>query len=475
MKSFAQHESDVRKIASKLKEYASSDHSKKVRFYHGGTHSTRKQEVDKYFFIDISHLNEVIEVKKEEKYALVEPNVSMDKLVSITLEYGLIPSLIMEFPGITVGGGVNGATIESSSFKHEQLNDICEEYEVVLGDGEIKKISRTQNDDLFYGITGTYGTLCLLTLIKVRLINAPKFVHVTFYPTKGYTETLGFIESEIKKGEADYIEGIVFDKNHSLVILGKRTNESNLPIKTFSKNLDTWFYEHAKLIRRKERIYEELIPIVDYEFRYNRGAFWMADYGFPLLHIPNNRITRFLLSPVLNTRKLYDALHALNVSQNYFIQDFYCPMDKALDLLNFSGEKLGIFPIWLCPMKSTKTLQKLSPDYNPKSEMLIDVGVYGQSKKFLADTIGLNREFEKYCNKINARKMLYAHSYYTEEEFWEIYDKDWYEYLRTKYKAKEVFPDIWDKVHVSEKYKETKAKGILKVFLETLLWKHINS
>lgn len=42
----------------------------------------------------------------------------MDRLVEETLKYGLIPPVVMEFPGITVGGGYSGTSGESSSFKH---------------------------------------------------------------------------------------------------------------------------------------------------------------------------------------------------------------------------------------------------------------------------------------------------------------------------------------------------------------------
>lgn len=42
----------------------------------------------------------------------------MDRLVEETLKYGLIPPVVMEFPGITAGGGYSGTSGESSSFKH---------------------------------------------------------------------------------------------------------------------------------------------------------------------------------------------------------------------------------------------------------------------------------------------------------------------------------------------------------------------
>jgi FAD/FMN-containing dehydrogenase len=55
--------------------------------------------------VDASQLSHVLKVDTVKKIALVEPNVPMDKLVEATLEYGLIPPVVMEIPGITAGGG----------------------------------------------------------------------------------------------------------------------------------------------------------------------------------------------------------------------------------------------------------------------------------------------------------------------------------------------------------------------------------
>src|SRR5207248_4707989 len=70
--------------------------------------------------IYISNFNDVLEVNTEDMYALVEPSVSMDRLVKATLEYGLLPPVVMEFPGITAGGAVNGAKIGRASCRERE-------------------------------------------------------------------------------------------------------------------------------------------------------------------------------------------------------------------------------------------------------------------------------------------------------------------------------------------------------------------
>lgn len=88
-----------------------------------------------------------------------KPNVPMDKLVEATLEHGLIPPVIMEFPGITVGGGYAGSAGESSSFKYGYFDQTINSVEMILANGEVVNASKTTHPDLFKGAAGALGTL----------------------------------------------------------------------------------------------------------------------------------------------------------------------------------------------------------------------------------------------------------------------------------------------------------------------------
>ncbi|KAG6040080.1 hypothetical protein E4U41_001421 [Claviceps citrina] len=49
-------------------------------------------------------------------------------------------------------------------------------------------------------------------------------------------------------------------------------------------------------------------PLVDYLFRYDRGAFWVGKYSFRYFLTPFNRTTRFLLDRFMHTRVMYRVL-----------------------------------------------------------------------------------------------------------------------------------------------------------------------
>ena len=137
------------------------------------------------------------------------------------------------------------------------------------------------------------------------------------------------------------------------------------------------------------------------------------------------------------------------------------PFENAYEFFKFSNNDLNIYPIWLCPLKKD-TEVKLLPTYS-KSLLYINIGIYGRPKN-ASNIIKLNQDIETKVKNLKGRKWLYAHSYYTEEEFWNIYDLPWYSELRKKYHAEIVFPDIYEKVHVKGKIEASIAKGIFRFF-----------
>ena len=127
------HEEEVARISAAVKDLF--DRKQSFRIFHGSTNSTRPAHDD--HFVDISSLSNVLKVDRNSRTAIVEPNVPMDTLVRTTLAHGMIPPVVMEFPGITVGGGYAGSAGESSSFKYGYFNETVKSVEMVLGNGEV--------------------------------------------------------------------------------------------------------------------------------------------------------------------------------------------------------------------------------------------------------------------------------------------------------------------------------------------------
>ena len=447
------HKDVVGKIAASVQRYFKR--REPFRIYHGSTNSTRQTADHRENIVDISLLSRVLKVDANTRTALVEPNVPMDRLVESTLKHSLIPPVVMEFPGITAGGGFAGTGGESSSFKYGYFNETVKSVEIVLGDGTIVTASDKENRDLFHSASGAVGSLGITTLLEIQLIQAKKYVKATYHPSRSIPETIEKIKAETLNPALDYVDGILFSKKHGVVITGSLTDDLPNPsqIQRFSDANDPWYYLHVK----EKALWGvqpvvEYIPVSEYLFRYDRGGFWVGASAFEYFKFPFNRYTRWFLDDFLHTRMLYRALHASEQHKNYVIQDLALPFSTAGKFIDYSIHSFNIWPLWLCPLRQTR-LPTLHPHFSETEadgqtlKPMLNVGLWGfgptQHDKFVAK----NRELELKLRELEGMKWLYAHTYYEENEFWELFDRPWYDDLRRKYNAESLL-SIWHKVKV---------------------------
>jgi hypothetical protein len=201
-----------------------------------------------------------------------------------------------------------------------------------------------------------------------------------------------------------------------------------------------------------------VIPIVDYLFRYDRGAFWMGKYAFQYFMMPLNRFTRWALDRFMHTRVMYHALHESGQAQRYIIQDIAIPYPAGKQFIEYVDKSRGFYPLWLCPLNCNHRLP-MNPHSAPDSTKLLNVGVWGPGPTDYGQVVDVNRKLEKRVLELSGMKWLYAHTYYTEEEFWRIYDRKWYDTLRAKYDATSLL-SVYDKVKVNADVHRKMMSGV---------------
>ena len=454
------HDRIVSRLAAQVRTYA--ERGERFRINHGSSNSTRPTSTGN--LLDISVLNNILFISKGEtclgldSYCLVEPNVPMDKLVEATLQCGLVPPVVMEFPGITVGGGFSGTSAESSSFRCGFFSDNVHEVEMILGNGQVVKASNDHHQDLFLAAAGALGTLGVVTAVKMRLVPAKRFVHVRYSRLGNFPDAISEFR-KMKAGSFEYLDAIMYSKQHTVAITGTLVDEELLPahasIKTFSNAADDWFYRHVRtktiqLVPGSEA--EDYVPLAEFLFRYDRGGFWVGEMGYDYFrHIPFNGFMRWLLDDFSHTRTLYHALHATGVTRELVVQDVTVPWDQATEFIDHIADELAIWPLWLCPLGKTRM-----PSFHPvtssapesglsTSDEMLSVGIWGWGPKDRDRFLASNRGLEAKLEELNGRKWLYAHMFYTEEEFWRLYDREWYKSLREKYHATSLV-NIYDKI-----------------------------
>lgn len=420
--------------------------------------------------IDLSSLNSVLSIDPDAMTATVEPRITCKKLCENLLRFGFIPCVVPEFTSITVGGAIMGSALESTSHKEGQFNDTCLEYECILGDGSRIMASPKENSDLFYGLSGSYGSLALLTKATLRLKRAQSTVLLTMRRVEDTKEMFSLLRAPCAE---EFLEGMMLAENLGAVISGNQTDHTNsLPVCRMNKSWSKWYYQHvAEATQKKER--KECIPLMDYLFRTDRGAFWMGRYllsfwtmfqillrlnrnTLPLklrensslytsLKVPN-LLFRLLFGWELSSKRLYNLWHSIpnQIAENlFFVHDFYSPAERAEEIYTLFQKKTGIFPVMLCPIKGTKTPQFFAPHYGESD--FINIGLYGIPRS-TQSVPALSKELEEEIVAFGGRKMLYSFTYYSEEQFAKIYDCKRAERLRKKYHAEKRFLPLYNKI-----------------------------
>jgi Delta24-sterol reductase len=320
----------------------------------------------------------------------------------------------------------------------------------VLANGDVVTASASENPDLFKGAAGSVGTLGITTKLELKLIPARRFVKLVYHPYSSVHETIKALRKATEDPQNDYVDGIMYSPSHGVLMTGQLTDDipaTEQPQK-FSGSWDPWFYLHAQR-KPTGTLSTDYIPTAEYLFRYDRGGFWVGTQAFRYFNfVPFNRYTRWFLNDFMHTRMMYRALHAGDMSFGYMIQDLSLPYDTAEDFIHYTAEKLGIWPLWLCPLRAIE-----SPTFHPCTEKdglsqpMLNIGLWGTAS---TDTEAFVRE----------NRDLYSHTYYTEEEFWKLYDQPWYQELRQRYSAT-TLPTVYDKVKVDIVRQRQKQMGNL--------------
>ena len=472
MESMQRHDDAVAKIACDVRRFY--DDKRPFRIFHGSTNSTRPPAYRRSAIIDTSGLKDVLKIDTVRKTVVVEPNVRMDSLAEATLSAGFLPLVTMELPAITVGGGYAGLSGESSSFRYGLFSDTVNWVEVVLANGQVVKASPEQNPDLFYACGGSLGTLGVVTVLELRLMEAKKYVELTYHPFSSTASAFKHMQTCMAETDVEFVDGISYGPEHGCIMAGRLTNilGKDQTLQRFSRPQDPWFYVHAeRMLKRHNTSFVVTIPVLEYLFRYDRGAFWGGYYAFKYFITPFNRITRYVLDRFMRAEVMFHALHESGLADKYIVQDIAVPFSNIEKFLSFLDQNFGSYPLWLCPIRrslDTSTSPITTPTLGSREDMVVNVGIWCPGPADRDAFARKNRELEQRTHELQGSKCLYARTYYTEDEFWKVYDRDRYLSLREKYHALSL-PTIYDKVK-AENPKPGNAQKKLSERLRSWVW-----
>jgi cytokinin dehydrogenase len=123
-----------------------------------------------------------------------------------SLASGLVPPVLTNHLGVTLGGTHSTGGIGISSFRFGSQADNCRALEVVTGAGEIVRCSAAEEEHLFHHVLGGLGQFGVLTKVKVALRTPKRWVRTDAFI---YDDVGGFIEDlrpMVESGHIDYVD-----------------------------------------------------------------------------------------------------------------------------------------------------------------------------------------------------------------------------------------------------------------------------
>jgi delta24-sterol reductase len=406
--------------------------------------------------IDLSSFIDILEINEEDQTITVEPLVTCGQITKFLLDLGWTLEVVPELDDLTIGGLVNGFGIETSSHKYGLFQSTCNEFEIILPNGDIKICSKKLNEDIFRVIPWSYGTVGFLLSVKIKIIPAKKFCCLMYIPYHDQKTFLEKFREASNDTRHDFVEGILYGPNKGVLILGKQTdNIQRGYIHELGRFWSPWFYKHIEkeylngyyLTQFGTSGYEN-IPLRAYYHRHTKSLFWEMETIIPF---GNNVFFRFLFGWVcppkisflkFTTTKKLDKLN----KEYHVIEDYLVPIDKLEEITNIQNEDIGVYPIWLCPCKIEPTDGLLNTG-SSRNELYVDVGIYGIPKdleKFQHEEF--HNKFESYLRSIKGFQALYAQTYQTEEEFRKMFDHTLYDKVRQEFGCGQFLPSVFEKV-----------------------------
>lgn len=425
------HEQKIDRIIKQLKECKSTEpvSLKKKAVSHEVPKLSDKRYSDEK--IDLSDLNEILHINTEKRICIAEPGVTFIDLVTATMKYSLVPIIVPELKTITIGGAVAGCSIESMSYKYGGFHDTCLEYEIITAKGDVL-ICTPDNERnlLFQMVHGTFGTLGIISKLKFKLIPAKPSVKVTYEKYNNIEDYKSAIWRYYENKDVDFMDGIIHSPTEYVLSVANFVDEA-----PYTHNYDWMRIYYLSTKKRKE----DYLKTPDYFFRYDKGVTNVN---------PKSFLGRILFGKFMNstrTLKLVEKFRWLIPSDKIPITvDVFIPFSKVSNFMEWYKKEVNHFPLWCVPYKFVRRYEWISTDFSHKikDKLILDLAIYGMKKK--ADK-NYYKIIEDELMNIGGIKTLISSNYYSESDFWKIWNKENYEKVKREADPNNIFRDLYTK------------------------------
>jgi FAD/FMN-containing dehydrogenase len=381
--------------------------------------------------IDVSDLTAILAIDPERRTCTAESGVTFEDLVAATLRYGLVPIVVPELKTITIGGAVSGCSIESMSYRYGGFHDTCLAYEVVTATGEVLTCTPDNEHALvFQMVHGSFGTLGVLTQLTFRLVPAKRYVRVDYETYTTLDAYQAAIRRHFEDEDVDFMDGILHRPDQLVLSLGRFVDEA-----PYTHRYDwTKVYWHSTARRATD-----FLETPHYFFRYDRGV--------TNVH-PRSFAGRLLLGKLLDsgtTLRLADKLNFLfSRERPTVILDVFLPISQVPAFFEWYDREVGFYPLWCVPYKRVRDYEWLDDSFyaGMADRLFLDLAIYGMKQP---EGKNIHRMIEEKLRELGGVKTLISHNYYSQDEFWSIWNKRNYDQVKAVTDPHNLFRDLYTK------------------------------
>jgi FAD/FMN-containing dehydrogenase len=436
------HDRKVEAVRAQVRALA--DRGQPVHIQKGGVHHFVPVSGDTRFggrAVDVSALDQVLEVDVRGRTCTAEPGATFADVARRTLACGLLPKVVPELEGITLGGAVAGCSVESMSFRHGGFHDGCREYEVVTGNGELRTL--TPEDELFHMIHGSYGTLAILTQLVFELVPAKPCVELSYRHHSDFASFEADMRERCAEGDFDFVDGIVHAPDHLVLCLGRFADRAA----SVSSYRGSEIYYRSTAELREDRM-----TTFDYCFRYDTECHWLSRSAPPLEWRPVRRLLgRWLLGSENLIRwsgRLGPVIDRLSRRPDVVV-DVFIPLGRFAEFWRWYERELDYWPLWIVPYKVEEPYPWIAPAHavGLAGELMIDCAVYG--KRNNDRDVDWSEAIEAKTYELGGIKTLISRNHHTRERFWQVYDRERWEAAKQELDPRGLLADLYDKFHRS--------------------------
>jgi len=398
--------------------------------------------------IDVSHFDEVIAVDAGRQVVVAEGMIPFVALADATLAHGAMPAVVPQLKSITLGGAVAGVGIEATSFRQGLVHDTIVAMDILTGDGRIVACT-PDNDhrDLFHGFPNSYGTLGYALSLTARTLPVKRYVRVEH---ARHREAAGFFDhlaDACIDGSIDFVDGVVFDRGDLVLSCARFVDDAPW---VGDYTFERIYYRSL----REKRV--DYLTTRDYLWRWDTDWFWCSkNVGaqHPLVRrlLGRQRLNSITYQKIMRWNARWGATAWRNRARGVFsetvIQDVDIPIARAAEFLDFLHAEVGILPIWICPIRAPEPAAEATLYPLPRGTLSINFGFWDTVESREPRPPGfVNRRIERKVGEAGGIKSLYSDSYFTEDEFWSIYNRPAYAALKARYDPAGVLGDLYAKV-----------------------------